>query len=212
MKFLDVFKAIIPSSDFNVAEIENIVMKRVENYLSADIIMPYYIDETKQATFSNEVRNIYNIQFIDFKFIMPEEQIAVETAPSAAPVQEKKEEVKEKTPLIYGKSEPVGNVEKISNIDEYYGKVIIEGTVIETDQRETKTGKIIFKFDITDKTSSISVKMFLDPKKKNLEPLDRIFKGSTLRVLGDAKYDPYDRETIIMATAISEIKIAKKKD
>ena len=45
MKFLDVFKAIIPSSDFNVAEIENIVMKRVENYLSADIIMPYYIDD-----------------------------------------------------------------------------------------------------------------------------------------------------------------------
>ena len=211
MKFLDVFKAIIPSADFNVAEIENVVMKRVENYLSADIVMPYYIDEAKQEAFSNEVRNIYNIQFIDFTFIMPEEQVLADVLASTS-VQEKKEETKEKTPLIYGKAEPSGNVEKISNIDEYYGKVIIEGTVIETEQRETKTGKIIFKFDITDKTSSISVKMFLDPKKKNLDPLDRINKGSTLRVLGDAKYDPYDRETIIMATAISEITIPKKKD
>ena len=209
MKFLDVFKAIIPSQDYIAAEIENVVMKRAESYISADIIMPYYIDDKRQTAFKNEINNIYNIRNVEFKFVMPQKEDIVKTVVQK-PVSNKPQE-KNDGPLICGKAFPNGNVEKISNIDEYYGKVIIEGKVLETESRETKTGKIIFKFDITDKSSSISVKMFLDPK-KNLAPMERIFKGSTLRVLGDAKYDPYDKETIIMATAISEISIPKKMD
>lgn len=213
-KFLDVFKAIIPSADFAAADIDNMVMKRTENYLSADIILPYPISEDKQKCFADEVKSIYRIANIDFSFKFPTApKVAAPSVhgapiPAAAPKQEEN-----KSPLIYGKGIPAdAMVEKIANIDEYYGRAVIEGKVIATDERETKTGKIIFRFDITDKTSSISVKMFLDPKKKNLAPKDRIKEGTCLRVRGDAKYDQFDREVGMMASDIVEIKLPEKQD
>ena len=81
MKFLDVFKAIIPNAEFVAADIENIVMKRGENYLSADIILPFPISEAVQKAFSDEVRSVYGIENIDFSFTFPEpEPVVVEYA------------------------------------------------------------------------------------------------------------------------------------
>lgn len=209
MKFLDVFKALIPSTDFNAAQIENVVMNRVESVLSADIVLPFFIPEDRQLAFSKEVSSVYNIKTINFNFVMPIQEVVVTTDTKS----ESKQADKPKSDLIYGKHLPSKDkVEQIKNIDEYYGSVVIEGKVLDTDSHETKTGKIIFKFDITDGTSSISVKMFLDPKKNNLEPIQRIKKGIGVRVLGNPKYDTYDRETVFMATAISEIALPEKQD
>ena len=218
MKFLDVFKAIIPNAEFVAADIENIVMKRGENYLSANIILPFPISEAVQKAFSDEVRSVYGIENIDFSFTFPEPEPIVEyvaTPSNPAPTKNAGNaggEEKPKTDLIYGKKNPEGPIEKIINIDEYYGRVTVEGTVFGTDSMETKTGKIIFRFDMTDKTSSITVKMFLDPKKNNLDVMDRIKKGVSVRVFGDARYDQFDHEVTMMATAIQEIKIPEKKD
>lgn len=209
MNFLDVFKALMPSTDFNAAKIENVVMKRVESFLSADIVLPYYIPQDRQLIFSKEVSSVYNIKNIKFNFVMPEPEIVEKKSePKSA-----EDSDKPKSALIYGKSIPKEDkIEQIKNIDEYYGSVVIEGKVLDTDSHETKTGKIIFKFDVTDGSSSISVKMFLDPKKNNLEPMERIRKGMGLRIFGNPKYDTYDRETVFMATSISEVKLPEKTD
>ena len=83
MKFLDVFKAIIPNAEFVAADIENVVMKRGENYLSADIVLPFPISEAVQQAFSDEVRAVYGIENIDFSFKFPApEPIVVEAPPT----------------------------------------------------------------------------------------------------------------------------------
>ena len=53
---------------------------------------------------------------------------------------------------------------EIKDIDETSGYVAIIGEMFKTEMIETKTGKTIFTFFITDYTSSISVKLFSKPQ------------------------------------------------
>ena len=76
---------------------------------------------------------------------------------------------------------------------------------------ETKTGKIILTFYITDYTSSITVKCFLKPQEKD-EVLDNVKKGLYCKVRGEAVYDTYQREVVIMGRDILKMKKMEKMD
>ncbi|MGL5380326.1 PolC-type DNA polymerase III, partial [Clostridium sp.] len=89
----------------------------------------------------------------------------------------------------------------ISEIDETSGIVAVMGEVFKTDIVETKTGKTILTFYITDYTSSITVKCFLKAQEKD-EVLDQIKKGLYCKVRGEAIYDTYAREVVIMGRDI----------
>ena len=54
------------------------------------------------------------------------------------------------------KGEPVA----INTLGEDSGKVIVKGQVFDIESRETRSGKLIYSIDITDYTSSITVKTF----------------------------------------------------
>ena len=100
---------------------------------------------------------------------------------------------------------------EIKEINETSGYVAVIGEIFKTEILETKTGKIILTFFITDYTSSIAVKCFLKPNEKD-EVLDEIKKGLYCKVRGEAIYDNYSREVVIMGRDIVKMKKIERMD
>ena len=92
------------------------------------------------------------------------------------------------------------------------GMVVVWGDVFSLDVRDTrdKRNKII-NFNITDYTSSYSVKIF--ERAENTQSfLKEISNGLTVIVRGNVIYDSYKKEYILEAKAIAKVKKAKKTD
>ena len=84
------------------------------------------------------------------------------------------------------------------------GTVAIAGEVFRIDIRETKSGKILYIFDITDSTSSLTVKFFTD--KEELENIKKkVAEGKIVKVRGDAQYDKFSKELGVFASDIVEM-------
>ena len=93
------------------------------------------------------------------------------------------------------------------------GEVIVQGKVLKTELKELKSGRKIFTFDITDETSSISVKCF--PDDERLEALTiGVKKDEGVKLCGEAQYDKYSDEMVIMMRDISpfQLSLVKRKD
>ncbi|WP_297631373.1 PolC-type DNA polymerase III [uncultured Clostridium sp.] len=105
------------------------------------------------------------------------------------------------------KDEPI----TIDEIDETSGYVAIIGEVFKTETIETRTGKTILTFFVTDYTSSITVKCFLKEKEKE-EVLENVKKGLYCKVRGEAIYDTYAREVVIMGRDIVRMKKIERMD
>lgn len=99
----------------------------------------------------------------------------------------------------------------IKEIDETSGIVAVIGEVFKTDIVETKTGKTILTFFITDYTSSITVKCFLKPQETE-EVLEAVKKGLYCKVRGEAVYDTYAREVVIMGRDILKMSKIERMD
>lgn len=139
---------------------------------------------------------------------------AAEKKPAEKKAYEKKEngykrEAKAEN-AIYGRNISI-EATPINEINERSGYVAVLGDVFKVDTMETKTGKIILTFYITDYTSSITVKCFLKPQEKD-EVLDNVKKGLYCKVRGEAVYDTYQREVVIMGRDILKMKKMEKMD
>lgn len=86
------------------------------------------------------------------------------------------------------------------------GRVTVFGDVFGFESRETRDGsKYIISFNITDYTSSNTIKVIQD--KKKAEPvLESVKNGVTVLVNGDVSYDKYDREITIRGLDIATVK------
>ncbi|KYH35797.1 DNA polymerase III PolC-type [Clostridium tepidiprofundi DSM 19306] len=116
----------------------------------------------------------------------------------------------ENTNCIMGKSI---NQDTISMIDvnETSGIVSIKGEIFKLDIKDTKTGKKIVIFDITDYTSSLTVKCF--PKAQEIEKvLENISVGLYCKVRGEAMLDTYTKELVVLARDIMKLKKIEKMD
>ncbi|MBP2073171.1 PolC-type DNA polymerase III [Thermoanaerobacterium butyriciformans] len=94
---------------------------------------------------------------------------------------------------------------KISEISQEGDDVTIQGEIFALEYREIKS-KYLMTFDITDNTSSFSVKAFLSDEKYNATK-DKLSVGSCVKVRGTVIYDKYERDLIINA---KDIEIAEK--
>ena len=131
-----------------------------------------------------------------------------EKKPAEKKTYEKKENTYKREPksenCIYGRNISIEAI-PIKEINETSGYVAVLGEVFKVDTMETKTGKIILTFFITDYTDSITVKCFLKPQEKE-EVLNNIKKGLYCKVRGEAIYDTYAREVVIMGRDILRMK------
>lgn len=94
-------------------------------------------------------------------------------------------------------------VVKIKGLSEEDGIVCIEAKVFEKESRELRSGKILLNLSVTDYTSSIGVKIFVE--KDDAKELDgKISKGSYYKFKGAVRYDTFEKEAIIMARDINK--------
>lgn len=103
--------------------------------------------------------------------------------------------------LIYGENILAFN-SKISELEEK-NTVCITGEVFNVDIKELKNGRILFVVSITDYTSSINCRLFLDDMNKD-KVINNVKKGSYLKIKGDTSYDNYNRELSLNISAIKK--------
>ena len=103
------------------------------------------------------------------------------------------------------------DITMINNINETSGQVAICGDIFKVEIIETKTGRKIVTFNVTDYTSSITVKCF--PKAKDVENvIDEVKVGLYCKVKGEAINDLYAKEVVLMARNIVKMTKIERMD
>lgn len=104
---------------------------------------------------------------------------------------------------------------QIINITQAASDVVIRGDILFVETKETKNGRTILSFAVTDYTSSIKVKSFEgaksdaeeDKKEKAAKKLEKILsglkKGAYVAVSGRVSFDEFDNELVLMASSIN---------
>lgn len=99
----------------------------------------------------------------------------------------------------------------IKSINQESGIITVWGDVISVDSKKTKDGtKKIYSIDITDYTSSITIKLIAD--KERWKVFDKIDNSMTLLVKGEATFDTYIKEVVIRPRNIDKIDKVKVVD
>ena len=107
----------------------------------------------------------------------------------------KKKKLPDDPDIFFGRSFE-GNCIPISEIQDEIGDVVIQGKVLDFEDRELKIEKHLFTFSLTDFTDTIKVKLFL--KEEQLEEVTpNIQKGTFVRLKGVATFDKFDHEISI---------------
>ncbi|MDO4282010.1 MAG: PolC-type DNA polymerase III [Clostridia bacterium] len=119
--------------------------------------------------------------------------------------EEKQERKLAKSPqpenVIYGVNIQTTERKRVDEVSDALDRVCIEGQIFEKEVRELKSGKLLLMLDVTDKTSTISCKMFLD-KQKYEEVDGKLSKGSYIVLQGRPQIDPFSKEITIMTSNI----------
>lgn len=163
------------------------------------------INKSIVKMFKNEI----TIELIESEEILIEKPEDSEEKPIV--IQTKKPD-KFKSINILGNSTKPKVITQIKELKEDSGTVNIAGKVVRTDIRPLRDGKrAILIFDITDYTSSISVKIF--GELKALEKTEKqLTKLIWVSVKGECSYDMYVKELCIRAININTIEPDVRKD
>lgn len=100
---------------------------------------------------------------------------------------------------------------KINEVTQESGRVAVAGDISNVAFRELRGGRYLCSFDITDYTSSVTVKFFLLKDDLDLRQ-EQLKDGLCLKLRGEAQYDKYSRDLTVIATDIIEIEKQLKKD
>ena len=125
--------------------------------------------------------------------------------------QQTSKESKQKQPdspdVIIGKSF-TDTLMKINDINQDSGKVAFKGEIFRVEFRELRGGKILYVFDITDYTGSLTAKLFIN--KDDLDYIkENIKEGVSVKARGEAQYDKFSKEMTVLA---SDIILAHKEE
>ncbi len=95
--------------------------------------------------------------------------------------------------VIYNKDFE-GETVALELVQDELGEIVVAGQILSMDERFLeKAGKTIIKYDITDFTDSIKVKLFLTPElAEELKPLATV--GDFIKVRGVVSFDKFDNE------------------
>lgn len=100
---------------------------------------------------------------------------------------------------------------KMSEVTQDSGKVAISGDVANVAFKEIRGERFICTFDMSDYTSSVTVKLFVQKEDYDLRS-EQIKDGLFFKVRGEAQFDKYTKDMSIMATDILELEKTIKMD
>ena len=114
------------------------------------------------------------------------------------------------SPLIMGTTMTINEpLVQIKNLGVDDKKVSLQGEVINTEDRELKSGRVLYSFDLYDGTSTLTCKAFLD-KKNAKKIMGRVKNAKAIKIAGTAQMDSFSHELTVMAYTILEIEPLKK--
>lgn len=93
---------------------------------------------------------------------------------------------------------------KIKDISANEGKVTLEGRIVTTDIRETKSGKGMIIFELYDGTGIITCKSFAKDYQEGNEILEKIRTAKAIKTIGKAGLDTYAGDITVIANTIVE--------
>lgn len=133
---------------------------------------------------------------------------------SKFPKREPKPKFEKDTPsyVIIGKDISTELTDKIVKLNDGYDRACIAGEICSQDVRKLRSGKILFSIDVTDLTSTISCKMFLNDS--DVEKIgSKLGVGEYVKLMGKPQIDTFSKELTIMINSITEgQKPEKRKD
>ena len=97
------------------------------------------------------------------------------------------------------------------DINSEENRVVFEGYIFDVEQRETKTGRIIINFKVTDYTSSFAMQRWVKDSDE-LAKFDMIKKGNWVRVRGRIENNPFTHSLTMNVQDIKEISHTPRKD
>ena len=100
---------------------------------------------------------------------------------------------------------------KMNEVSQESGKVAIRGDVFNVVFREIRGNRFLCSFDMTDYSSSLTVKFFVQKEDYDLRA-EQIQNGLYVKVRGEAQFDKYTKEVAVMATDIIELEKKLKVD
>lgn len=162
--------------------------------------MDHSVDEVSKDAYlefkENEEARIASIQAIH--------------TPPAGEKKKKSESEATSTDIILGKAFN-DSILEMKEVTPDSGKVAVCGDIFSVEFREIRGGRYLCMFDVTDYTSSLSVKFFVHKDDIDLMT-EQIKVGIAVKVRGDAQYDKYSKELVIFATDILQIERKVKMD
>ncbi|MEG2310866.1 MAG: PolC-type DNA polymerase III, partial [Clostridia bacterium] len=196
-------------------------IKKIDEYIKKSIIIEQGIEYSVKITEASFVEKDVNledkIKRVKIEDIPIVKNAALITDKSAKPAyvaraplseEEKNERVlaKQKQPdnVVYGVNIISDNRVKISTLtQESADRVCFDGAIFKKEERELKNSKILLSLDVTDYTSTICCKMFLE-KEKFDEIKTKLTEGTFITVQGRVQFDNYAKELTVMVSNIIE--------
>lgn len=219
-------KHVFENSDINISDKLTISLnlpyanflriKKIDEYIALDIKVKYGIEIKVVIDEKNGVKTALSDELKFVKVDMPK------NTPAAIPgVSKENNEKKSFTPrkpltedekldrklakepqpdnVIYGVDIRDKNIKKIEDLVPSEDRICIEGEIFKREDRELRSGKTLVSLDVTDKTSTICCKMFLDQKKlKALKEKKALNKGDYILLQGKADIDSFSNELTII--------------
>ena len=167
----------------------NLIKKKLEEE-EAEIIA--HIEEENKK--HEEIGNIP--EYVDVDYKMPgDEGYVLENI-------EQEQEIGN-TEYIMGKpSKAKEKYMKIKDLGTNDGRVTLEGRILTSDVRETKSGKGMLILEIYDGTGKITVKSFTKDLKEGQEVIEKINNSKAVKVIGKAGLDTYAGDVTVIANTI----------
>ena len=94
---------------------------------------------------------------------------------------------------------------KIKDITADNARITLEGRVVNSECRETKTGKGMIIFDLYDGTGIITCKSFAKNAQEGKDVVDKIKKASGIKAIGKAGLDTFAGDVTVIANTIIDI-------
>ena len=133
---------------------------------------------------------------VDMEGYIPEEELQ-------AGIPNIPQDMYEEQDYIMGKpSKAKENRVNIKDITASNSRITIEGRVLTSEARETRTGKGMLIFDIYDGTGTITCKSFAKDIKEGKEIIEKIQNAKAIKAIGKAGLDAYAGDVTIMANTI----------
>ncbi len=129
---------------------------------------------------------------------IPEEEMEV----GLPPIPDDMSEYEEQEYIMGKPSKAKENKVNIKDITASNSRITIEGRILTSECRETRTGKGMLIFDIYDGTGTITCKSFAKDISEGKEVIEKIQNAKAIKAIGKAGLDAYAGDVTIMANTI----------